>query len=268
MKKLQRMVAKIGTGALRTDGRLDQRIFWDIASQVAIVKHEGYEVFLISSGAVDAGKEYLTLLGIDFSSLNDGELSSIGTSRLLRLWEDAFLPHQLTIATSWLTHSDFRIRVHRENLRISGGKLSAFPSVVPVGNENDLISRTELRKMPRGTGDNDYLARRVACLLQANIFLILTEAGGIWNGKPYAAGSRLYTELDGRTTFRLGAKNRGKSATGNGGPQSKINQASICFRRGMHSAIASPREKKVIIRCAAGELVGTTISTRTTLSNG
>ncbi|MDO8564992.1 MAG: hypothetical protein Q7R88_03300, partial [bacterium] len=139
------------------------------------------------------------------------------------------------------------------------------PGTVLIVNENDLLSRLELKKMKRGEGDNDYMARRVACLLNADAIIFLTESGGILNGKPGDEGTRLYRELDGRRTFRLGSKNGGKSNTGTGGPQSKINQASICFRRGMRATIAGIHEESVVIRFAHKALVGTTISNRTLL---
>ncbi|MEK7169980.1 MAG: hypothetical protein AAB767_01700, partial [Patescibacteria group bacterium] len=184
---------------------------------------------------------------------------------LLGHWKQAFLPHGLVVATGWLTHSVWNHRNQRANLKKSGGKLSRLYTV-PVINENDLLSRSELKKMKRGEGDNDYLARRVAVLLEADAFLILTESGGIYdNANPSDPAAKRYLELDGCTTFRLGAKNGGKSKTGTGGPQSKINQASICYRRGMRASIAGVHEKDVIMRFANGELVGTTITNRTIL---
>jgi glutamate 5-kinase len=206
------------------------------------------------------------LLRKDSSMFDPGELSSIGTSRLLGQWERAFMPHGLVIATGWLTHSIWQHPNQRENLRRSGGKLSGFYTV-PVVNENDLISRSELKKMKRGEGDNDYLGRRVALLLKADGYLILTESGGIYNHpNPGHSHARRYVELDGRTTFRLGVKNGGTSKNGTGGPQSKINQASFCFRRGMRAAIAGMDEEKAITRFTHGELVGTTITNRTILA--
>ncbi len=266
MNGKQRIVIKVGTGTLGVNGHPSDSIFFDIAAQIAEIKTEGHEVILVSSGAVDAGKSWLTLLRKDFSMLDPGELSSIGTSELLERWKRAFLPHGLVIATGWLTHSIWNHPNQRENLRRSGGKLSGLYTV-PVVNENDLISRSELRNMKRGEGDNDYLGRRVAILLKADGYLILTEFGGIYNhGDPGHPSARRYLELDGRTTFRLGAKNGGKSKNGTGGPQSKINQVSFCFRRGMRAAIAGMSEERVIVRFTHKELVGTTITSRTILA--
>lgn len=265
-KKSKRIVIKIGTGALRVNGQLSDEVFFNLAAQIAAIKKEGFEVAVISSGAVDAGKAWLSLLGRDFSVFDSGELSSIGTSELLERWKRAFVPHGLAIATAWLTHSVWTHRSQRMNLRKSGGKLSGLWTV-PIVNENDLLSRSELRGMVKGVGDNDYLARRVACLLEAEAILFLTECGGIWNGNPAAPETRMFRQLDGRKTYRLGAKNGGASKTGTGGPQSKINQASICFRRGMRAAIAGVDESLVVVRFAHEEFVGTTIGNRTSLSD-
>lgn len=259
MNKAKRVVIKVGTGALRQNGYLSDSVFFTIAAQVAELKREGFEVAVVSSGAVDAGKEWLYLLELP-NSFNKGELSSIGTSELLERWKRAFLPHGLVIATGWLTHSVWLHRNQRRNLLRSGGKLSGS-FTVPIINENDLLSRSELKNMTRGEGDNDYLARRVALLLEADIVLFVTESGGIWNGK---TGKRvMYRELDGRTTFRLRGKNGGASHTGTGGPQSKINHASVCFRRGMCSGIIGVSD---IADFVHGCPVGTAITDCTVLS--
>lgn len=266
MNERQRIVIKAGTGVLRANGHPSNSVFFNIAAQVARIKNEGHEVIIVSSGAVDAAKHWLTLLGKDFSALNAGELSSIGTSELLLRWKNAFLPHSIAIATGWLTHSVWHHNDQRENLQKSASKFCALRYIVLVVNENDLLSRSELKNMERGVGDNDYMARRVACLLNADAILFLTESGGIWSGNPGNTTARIYRELDGRHTFRLGTRDGGKSQTGTGGPQSKINQASICSRRGIRAAIAGVHEKEVIVRFARGEYVGTTITNRTVLS--
>lgn len=267
MNGKQRIVIKVGTGALQADGHPCDSVFFDIAAQVARIKSEKHEVVLVSSGAVDAAREWLSLLGKDSSMLNAGELSSIGTSELLQKWKQAFLPHGIAIATGWLTHSVWHHKDQRENLQKSASKFCALRYTVLVVNENDLLSRSELKNMETGVGDNDYMARRVACLLNADAILFLTESGGVWNNSPKNVTARIYSELDGRQTFRLGARNGGKSQTGTGGPQSKINQASICFRRGMRAAVAGVLEKDVVVRFARGEYVGTTITNRTVLSH-
>lgn len=259
----KKMVIKVGTGGLRSNGHPSESVFWSIASQIAAIKREGWDALLVSSGAVDAARSLLGRLGRDAREFDDGELSSIGTSELLERWKQSFMPHGLIVATAWLTHSVWSHPNQRENFRKSGAKLSGG-FTVPIVNENDLLSRSELRNMARGEGDNDYLARRVACLLKADAILFLTAAGGIFNGDPSLEHTRMYRELDGRQTFRLGAKNGGASKTGIGGPQSKINQASICYRRGMRAAIAGARDNQAIVRFSDGhELVGTTISDRT-----
>ena len=77
------MVIKVGTGALRANGHPSDSIFFSLASQIARAKQAGYEIVLVSSGAVDAAIAWLTLLGKNFSMLDTGELSSIVTSELL-----------------------------------------------------------------------------------------------------------------------------------------------------------------------------------------
>jgi len=260
VKDKRLLVVKVGTSSLR-----NARVFYRIASQIAEAKKLGVGVVLLTSGAVDAGRNWVELLEGNPEDFNPGELSGIGSLELLTRWKEAFLPHHLGIVLGWVTNGTWSHKGERENLRTAARKF-AWSNFVLVVNEHDLLSRRELEKMKRGAGDNDYLARRVAKLIGATDVLFLTEVGGITDGDPKALGTRRYLEIDGRTTMRLGKRNSGKSAAGTGGPQSKINQASICYRLGMQVAIAGATEADVVVKFLKGEQVGTIISDRTVLA--
>ena len=60
VKKSRRWVIKIGSALLTNDGRgLDQAAMADWVRQIAALVNSGYEVVLVSSGAVAAGMSRL-----------------------------------------------------------------------------------------------------------------------------------------------------------------------------------------------------------------
>jgi glutamate 5-kinase len=57
-KKVKRIVVKVGSSTLAsTEKGLHQEIFSHLAREVSALKRQGYEMILVSSGAIAAGME-------------------------------------------------------------------------------------------------------------------------------------------------------------------------------------------------------------------
>ena len=123
--------------------------------------------------------------------------------------------------------------------------------VVPIINENDAVSWTELK-----FGDNDRLSALVASLLPADLLLILTTVDGVLEnfGKANSRTIPLIERVDEKLELTAGGTD---SATAVGGMASKIQAAKIAMRSGIPLVIASGRKKRVIARVVAGENEGT-----------
>jgi len=63
LKKVSRIVIKIGSGVLTTPDRsgLDDTVIEEITRQVSTLHKSGYEMILVSSGAIAAGVKELNL---------------------------------------------------------------------------------------------------------------------------------------------------------------------------------------------------------------
>src|SRR5213075_1344828 len=84
------------------------------------------------------------------------------------------------VAQVLLTHDDLEHHERHLNARNTLVQLLQH-GVVPIINENDAVSFTELK-----FGDNDKLSALVACLLPADLLVILTTVDGVIRnfGKP------------------------------------------------------------------------------------
>ena len=245
------MVVKLGTGIL-TDSRKqpDPAQMEQLVAQIAEQRQAGAEIVLVSSGAVGAG---MGALGYEKRPSDLAELqacAAVGQSRLMAIYEKLFAAHGLAVAQILLTHDDLQHHERHLNARNTLVTLLRH-GVVPIINENDVVSFTELK-----FGDNDRLSALVASLLPADLLLVLTSVDGVLEhfGKANARTIPLIERVDPALERAAGGTD---SATAVGGMASKIQAARIAMRSGIPLVIASGRKKRVIARVLAGEEEGT-----------
>ncbi len=114
-----------------------------------------------------------------------------------------------------------------------------------------MVSVEELR-----FGDNDRLSALVACLLPADLLVILTSVDGVIEN--YGRSEARVLPLIERVDDSLCAQARGtRSATAVGGMTTKIEAARIAMRAGFPLVIANGRKRDVLARVLAGEDEGT-----------
>ena len=251
LKDITRIVVKLGTGVL-TDSRKqpDLAQMEQLVAQIAEQRQAGREILVVSSGAVGAG---MGALGYEKRPTELAELqacAAVGQSRLMAIYEKLFGTHGLSVAQILLTHDD--LEHHERHLNARNTLVTLLNhGVVPIINENDVVSSTELK-----FGDNDRLSALVASLLPADLLLILTTVDGVLEnfGKTNPRTIPLIERVDEALEQTAGGTD---SATAVGGMASKIQAAKIAVRSGIPLVIASGRKMRVMARVVAGEEEGT-----------
>ncbi len=251
LKDASRIVIKLGTGVL-TDSRkqLDLAQMEQLVAQVAAQRQAGKQMVLVTSGAVGAG---MGALGCAKRPAQLAELqacAAVGQTRLMATYEALFSRFDLHVAQVLLTHDD--LEHHDRHLNARNTLVTLLErGVVPIINENDAISFTELK-----FGDNDKLAALVASLLPADLLVILTTVDGVIEnfGKANPKTIPTIEQID-QTVEQLASGTQ--SATAVGGMASKIQAAKIVSRAGIPLVIASGKKKAVLARVLAGEEEGT-----------
>jgi len=251
LNKVRRLVVKLGTGVL-TDAqkRLDPVQVTQLVAQVGALRARGCEVVLVTSGAVGAG---MGVLGFDRRPGSLHELqacAAVGQSRLMALYESLFRHYELDVAQVLLTHDD--LADHARHLNARNTLLTLLQrGIVPVINENDAVSVTELK-----FGDNDRLSALVASLLPADLLVILTTADGLVQdfGRPEARVLPLVERIDDTIAAMASGTT---SATAVGGMTTKIQAARIATRSGLPLVIASGRRFDGLRRILDGAEEGT-----------
>jgi len=251
LKNASRVVVKLGTGVL-TDSRKqpDLAQMEQLVAQMAGRRKAGVEIVLVTSGAVGAG---MGALGYEKRPNDLAELqacAAVGQSRLMTTYEKLFSMFGLNVAQVLLTHDD--LQHHERHLNARNTLVTLLGrGVVPIINENDAVSFTELQ-----FGDNDQLSALVACLLPADLLVVLTTVNGVIEnfGYPNPKTIPAIEQIDERIEKLAGGTN---SATAVGGMATKIQAAKIVTRSGIPLVIASGKKKHVLAAILAGEEEGT-----------
>ena len=248
-----RVVVKVGSTSLVDEtGHADETRMQTLCDQIVDIKAAGFEVILVSSGAIAAGLGPLGLAGrpTDIPTLQAA--AAVGQGRLLSRYAGHLESAGFITAQVLLTRYDFMHRQQYLNASNTFDRLLAL-GAIPVVNENDTVAVDEIR-----FGDNDLLAALVANLTRADLLVLLTDAAGVFAADPRVLpDAHLLDEVDKITPeLEKAAGGRG-SDLASGGMASKIAAAWIATFSGVSVVVAGAAEPEVLIRCAKGDKVGT-----------
>ncbi|TXT64442.1 MAG: Glutamate 5-kinase [Promethearchaeota archaeon] len=233
--KIKRIVVKVSTQMI-TDGVAE--IYCDkiqtFVKEVAELIEEGYEIIIVSSGAIGCG---LAKLGLkkrptDYKKLQ--ALASVGQIHLMKIYQEEFSKYGLHVGQVLLSADDMKDSTRRANTR-NTLEVLLEKGIVPVINENDSVAIEEL-----SYGDNDKLSGLVSILLFVDLLIMLTDVQGLCDKNPkiHEDAEILYSveeinykiekiveDIDGGITF--------------GGMKSKINTIKKLINIGIPAIITS-----------------------------
>ncbi len=254
----RRIVAKFGTGLLTGAGeRLDSNVMAELARQVAALHGRGVEVVIVSSGAIAAGRERLSLAkdrqrkDMPFRQV----LAAVGQSHLMQTYDQLFRAHEIVIAQTLLTRRDLADRVGYLNARNTLLALLELRAL-PIVNENDVVAVDEIADSH--FGDNDNLSALVANLLDADLLVLLTDTGGLHTADPRRdPNAQLIARVERITPEIEQLAGDTETEHGVGGMITKLQAARLATAGGAAVVIADGRERDALERLARGDELGT-----------
>ena len=237
---MKRVVVKIGSNALTLpEGKLDVTRISAIVDQVAWLRSHGYEVILVSSGAVASGRGELRVTH-NLDSVEQRQLfSAVGQVKLVGLYYDLFREYHIHVGQVLTTRENFHSGVQYENQRACV-QVMLENGVLPIVNENDTVSVTELMFT-----DNDELSGLIAQMMKADTLVLLSNIDGIYSGHPDDARSRLIERVEPETDLTQYIQDE-KSAAGRGGMQSKYATATKIQQSGIRVIIANGKREHIL----------------------
>ncbi len=252
LARAKRVVVKIGSALLTNDGEgLDLPAISAWVNQMAVLRQQGIELILVSSGSVAEGMSRLGLVERPSALHELQAAAAVGQMGLVQAYESQFMRHGLRAAQILLTHDDLSNRKRYLNAR-SAVKALLDLGVVPIINENDTVVTDEIK-----FGDNDTLGALVANLLEADALVILTDQEGLYTADPRSNPDATLIEEAWADDPELAAMAGDGGRLGRGGMITKVRAAGLAARSGATTLVASGRQPDVLIRAASGESIGT-----------
>jgi glutamate 5-kinase len=241
MTSYKRIAVKIGSNVLtRPDGRLDVTRVSAIVDQVSALHKNGVEIILISSGAVASGRsEVHPSKKLDAVSARQ-LFSSVGQAKLINRYYELFREQGIICGQILTTKENFASRYLYLNQK-NCIEVMLDNSVIPIVNENDTTSITELMFT-----DNDELSGLVATMIDADALIILSNVDGIYDGNPANSKSKVIREiLPGKQDFSNYITDQ-KSSLGRGGMQTKCAIAQKVADEGIAVIIANGKKENIL----------------------
>jgi glutamate 5-kinase len=249
---VKRVVVKVGSGVVSDANGLDLPVLRAISSEICALRQRGYEVILVSSGAVAAGKGDLGIVGRPRTIPLKQAAAAIGQSRLMGAYKEAFLVHGRKVAQVLLTRDDLANRRRYLNARNTLMTLLEY-NITAIINENDTVVVDEIR-----FGDNDNLSAMVTNLTEAHLLVILSDVDGLYDRDPREdAGAQLIPVVERITPEIEAMAGNGVTQLGTGGMATKLKAAKRATLYGVGTVIVNGRTPQVLSRLFDGEEIGT-----------
>jgi glutamate 5-kinase len=253
IKQIKRMVVKIGSSSLTLKkGGLDLENMAKFADEVTGLVQSGMQVVVVTSGAIAAGLQYLSISTRpkDISILQAA--AAVGQVELMRTYGDLFAKHDLKIGQILLTREDTTRRKQYLNITNTIENLLKLETI-PVINENDSVAVEEIK-----FGDNDRLAALVSSITDADLLVILSDIDGLYNRNPQKDSEASLISFVEKITPSIEQLAEGiGSAYSSGGMSSKIKAARICSFTGIPMVIANSKTPDILEKIIKFEPVGT-----------
>ncbi len=242
---MKRIVVKVGSNVLtKSNGRLNVTRLSALVDQIAWLRGHGYEVILVSSGAISSGRsEYKLRKKLD--AVGQRQLfSAIGQVKLINLYYDLFREYGIHVGQILTMKESFSTRLEYLNQRACMNVMLEN-GVLPIINENDTVSVTELMFT-----DNDELSGLVASMMNAQTLVILSNVDGIYNGDPAKPGTRVIPMVNYDRDLSEYIQDE-KSEFGRGGMITKTNIARKVAEEGIKVIIANGLTDNILIDLAS-----------------
>lgn len=250
--KNKRIVVKVGTSSLtHSTGKMNLRRINDLARVLSDLRNQGYEVILVSSGAIGVAIGKMGLKERPKDTKINQSLAAIGQCELMSLYDKMFSEYHNTVAQILLTRSDVDIEKRRNHTKDTFNTLLDM-GIIPIVNENDTVSVEEIE-----FGDNDSLSAIVAKLVEADILVLFSDIDGLFDSDPHSnPDAQLISRVEDISSVRNIAGGAG-THLGTGGMVTKLEAAKIANDAGISMLILNGNRIEALYDIIDGKKVGT-----------
>ncbi len=253
-----RIVIKVGTSTLTNElGNSNLRTMEKLAMVLSDIQNMGHEVILVSSGAIAVGANKMHMKEKPTSMRMKQAAAAVGQCTNMFLYDKFFGYYDKMVGQILLNAEDITQEEKKENLSNTFSALLE-QGVIPIVNENDSVSYTEIESEERLFSDNDVLSAVVAVLCQADKLVILSDIDGFYDKDPRLfKDARLIEQINviDDSVYKLagGAGSR----RGTGGMRTKLKAADLATAQGIDTIVTNGKDPDILYKVVNGEPAGT-----------
>jgi len=252
IKIAKRVVVKVGSNVLTATDGLNLYTVRSISRQICHLKDQGLEVILVTSGAMAVGLKKIGLTARPGDTPGRQAVAAVGQAGLIMEYDHAFDRYGAKVAQVLLTSDDLNDRKRYLNVRNTLYTLLEW-NVIPIINENDSVKVESIQ-----FGDNDNLAAMITLLMDADLYINMTDIEGLFTRDPRRhEDAELIEEVQSIDEKIRKIAGRIPGDLGTGGMQTKIKAAEKVTAVGTPMIIADGTRKDTLIRLFAGDNLGT-----------
>ena len=240
--RYKKITIKIGSNVLaKSDGTLNVSRIAHLVDQISYLRKNGVEVVVVSSGAVAAGRAVLQP-SKKTDAVSQRQLwAALGQVKLISRYSDFFNEHGLVCAQVLTTKENFSSRAHYLNMKNCFTTLLEN-KVIPIVNENDTISVTELMFT-----DNDELSGLIASMVNSDALILLSNVEGVFSDHPKNKDAKLVETIEIDDIEPENGISRESSGFGRGGMITKFRIARKVAGDGIGVHVANGTRENVLI---------------------
>ncbi|MDR0307460.1 MAG: glutamate 5-kinase [Chitinispirillales bacterium] len=233
------LVVKTGSRILTAQGHVER--VRGLVEDMAMLHKSGVRVVLVSSGAIAHGMKALSLAKRPKAIPMLQACASIGQNRLMNMYQSIFGEHDILIGQVLLTWDDLRSKKRYLNLRNTFFQLLDY-GAVPIINENDSVGVEEIQ-----FGNNDTLGAQIALLVNADVYVNLTDVGGLYDKNPRADKSAKHIPVVHSVSSgiqKMASDNKNEISVG--GMSTKLKAAEMVTRAGIPALIGDGFDQRLL----------------------
>ena len=252
----KKIVIKIGSSLVASESNVvEVNFIRKISSQIKELTNLGYEVILVSSGAIACGMKLWNLDQRPQQIEKLQALSAVGQIDLINSYQNELKSHGLFAAQVLLSHEDFKDSKRSNNIKKSIINILAL-GAIPIINENDSVSTEEIE-----FGDNDQLSGDVAKLIESQLLIILTDQDGVFDKDPNTSDdAKLINKISFNDLEKLDVELGESGKFGRGGMKTKFYAAKNFLKSTNQMWIANGREEQILLKIVEKKESGTEIN--------
>ena len=257
-RKKRRIVVKVGTSTLTNEfGKRNLHRIEELAMTLADIQNMGNEVVLVSSGAIAVGANKMRLSDPPKEMRMKQAAAAVGQCDNMFLYDKFFGYYSKTVAQILLNAEDIQEEEKKENLSNTFEALLEH-GIIPIVNENDSVSYTEIESEERLFGDNDKLSAVVAVLCRADMLVILSDIDGFYDKDPrFYRDAKLISRVDTIDESVYALAGGAGSRRGTGGMKTKLEAAELAVSQGISTLVMNGNDPSRLYDIFKGKKVGT-----------